>query len=96
MLDEVIPTTDCEALRLLWSDGSESRISAATLRREARDAWTKRELIDHGEVRISPGLTITALQDVGIYGLNVHFSDGHEKAIYPIPYLRELSDRFDN
>ncbi|MEM6635805.1 MAG: gamma-butyrobetaine hydroxylase-like domain-containing protein [Pseudomonadota bacterium] len=94
MIDTLSPSADAQHLTLIWETGEETVLSAALLRREARDAWSIRERLDHGRVRVRPGITITALHQVG-NGVNVHFSDGHEKAIYPFPYLRELSDRFD-
>lgn len=33
---------------------------------------------------------------VGGYGVNLWFSDGHDKAIFPFIYLRELSEARDN
>ena len=34
---------------------------------------------------------ITKLSGMGSTGINIHFSDGHEKAIYPFPYLEKLA-----
>jgi len=61
-----------------------------------RDAASRREKIDTGAVAVPADLTITGLMQVGSTGVNVHFSDGHDRAIYPFAYLRELSDRFGN
>jgi DUF971 family protein len=36
------------------------------------------------------------LEPVGGFGVNIHFSDGHDRGIYPFVYLKELSERFDN
>ncbi|KGB81128.1 MAG: gamma-butyrobetaine hydroxylase-like domain-containing protein [Pseudomonadota bacterium] len=91
MLEEVAAADDGGALILRWSDGRQTRLSAATLRRAARDAASRREVIDSHEIRIAPDLTITRLQQVGAAGLNIGFSDGHDRAIYPFAYLRELS-----
>ncbi len=94
MIDSLTASDDAEHLTVTWLSGEESVLSAAFLRREARDAWSIRERLDHGEVAVLPGIRITGLQQVG-NGVNVHFSDGHKTAIYPFPYLRELCDRFD-
>ena len=96
MIDTLSATPDARNLTVLWDSGETSELPADVLRREARDAYSRREIIDHGEIRIAPDLTITGLFQVGREGVNVHFSDGHERAIYPFPYLRELSDRFGN
>jgi DUF971 family protein len=95
MIDSLAATETCEDLQVVWDNGEESLLSAAYLRKEAKDAWSIRERLDYGEVRVLPGIHITGLYKIGPQGVNVHFSDGHDKAIYPFAYLRELSDRFD-
>ena len=92
MIDSLTASDDCQHLTVTWEDGAQTTLSAAYLRREAKDAWSIRERLDHGEVSVLPGIRITGLSQIG-NGVNVHFSDGHDKAIYPFPYLRELSDR---
>ena len=96
MIEELVASENCEELKVAWSSGEETVLPATLLRREARDAWSIREKIDTGEIRVMPGIQITALIQIGREGVNVHFSDGHERAIYPFCYLRELSDRLDN
>jgi len=86
---------DAEALELTWESGAISELPAEYLRKEAMDAWSRRERIDHGEVKVAPGIRITGCYPIGAQGVNLHFSDGHDKAIYPYPYLRELSDAND-
>ena len=92
MIDSLTASDDCQYLNVTWDDGGQTVLPASYLRREAKDAWSIRERLDHGEVTVLPGIRITALSQIG-NGVNVHFSDGHDKAIYPFPYLRELSDR---
>ncbi len=92
MIDSLAASDDCQHLTVTWESGEISVLSAAYLRKEAKDAWSIRERLDHGEVSVLPDIRITDLMQMG-NGVNVHFSDGHEKAIYPFPYLRELSDR---
>lgn len=96
MLDSLTASDCAQHLTLHWEDGDIRQLSAVTLRREAKDAWTRREQIDTGDVVVMPGIQITGLYAVGAGGVNVHFSDGHDKAIYPFVYLRDLCDRFDN
>lgn len=95
MIESLTASEDAQRLMVNWESGEVTELSAADLRREARDAWSIRERLDNGEVTVLPGLRITGLYQVGANGVNVHFSDGHDRAIYPFPYLRELSDRFD-
>ena len=96
MIDILTASDDAQYLTVAWEDGGTSTLSAAELRRQARDAWSIRQRMDHGEIAVAPGLRITALHAVGAYGVNVHFSDGHDRAIYPFQFLRELSERTDN
>ena len=96
MIDTLTASEDARSLHILWDTGDETKLPATYLRREARDAWTIRQKIDFGDVAVHDGLQITAMHQVGPAGVNVHFSDGHDKAIYPFVYLRELSDRVDN
>ena len=96
MIDRLTASDDARQLRVTWTSGAVSELSAETLRREARDAKSVRERYDTGTVAVAPGIWITDLVQVGAHGVNVQFSDGHDRAIYPFPYLRELSERFDN
>ena len=96
MIDCLTATPDCSHLNVEWKDGATSELPAALLRREARDAYSTRARLDHGEIVVAEDLTITHLAQVGPAGVNVHFSDGHDRAIYPFVYLRELSDQFGN
>ncbi|MFY0619975.1 gamma-butyrobetaine hydroxylase-like domain-containing protein [Shimia sp.] len=96
MIDQLTATDDCKALDITWHDGNVTSLPAAYLREQARDAWTIRQKIDFGCVQVAPDLSITALHQFGPAGVNVHFSDGHDHAIYPFVYLRELSDQLDN
>ncbi len=91
MITDITTHTGGETLLINWDDGAQSRLTAAQLRANARDAWTKRELIDTGRVAIAAGLSIEDIQPVGGYGVNLRFSDGHDKAVFPFVYLRELS-----
>jgi len=77
-------------LHVSWADGLSATYPARELRAAARDAASLRELYDTGKIEIREDLEITGLDHVGAYGVNIRFSDGHEKAIYPFVYLREL------
>lgn len=96
MIDTLSTNSDATMLAVTWQSGEVTHLPAQYLRKEARDAWTIRQKIDFGEVWVAPDLRITGLHQVGPEGVNVHFSDGHERAIYPFVYLRELSEQLDN
>ena len=96
MLSNFAATPDKSALVLDWTNGRQSRLDAALLRGGARDARSRRERIDTGDIFVADGIQITDVQAMGTLGLNVSFSDGHDRAVYPIAYLKELSDENDN
>jgi DUF971 family protein len=95
MLDSLQVSNDLKRLKLSWLNGPETELTAQTLRQEARDAASVRARFDHGSFAAAADLQITALEPVGAFGVNIHFSDGHDRGIYPFVYLKELSDRFD-
>lgn len=96
MLDSLQVSEDLTRLTMRWLDGPSSELSAQILRQEARDAASVRARYDHGPFAAPDSLQITALEPVGGFGVNIHFSDGHDRGIYPFVYLKELSERFDN
>lgn len=96
MIDRLSATPDHRHLIVEWENGTLTELPATYLRQEARDAYSQRARIDHGGITVAEDLTITNLVQVGRAGVNVHFSDGHDRAVYPFVYLRELSDQFGN
>ena len=96
MIERLSATPDCRHLVVEWEAGDATELPATVLRSQARDAYSQRAKIDHGEIQVVPDLAITGLVQVGAAGVNVHFSDGHDRAVYPFVYLRELSDQYGN
>lgn len=96
MITQMTASDDCQQLHVDWEEGHTTTFAAAFLRQQARDAWSMRERLDTGDVAVAPGIRITGLFAVGSGGVNVHFSDGHQRAIYPFSYLQELSQQLDN
>ena len=82
-------------LAITWADGRESVYPVRELRLACGcaacvDEWTGAGRLDPASVaaevhplRISP---------VGRYGIQIHWSDGHETGIYPFVRLRELDE----
>lgn len=87
---------DGGALQITSEGGCEYEIDALTLRCAAMDAVSKRERIDNGFVSVTGPVRITAINPVGTTGVNIQFSDGHQRAIYPYPYLSKLALSADN
>jgi DUF971 family protein len=95
----VVPTVivcevsaDLAALSIEISDGRQLALSAETLRAACKCAHCTRARLDERFPQNFPDIAITGANDLG-YGLNIAFSDGHDRGIYPKTYLVGLADR---
>ncbi len=78
-------------LQLLWSDGLRVRLDSKPLRAACRCAGCESQR-RAGQPPVPPADTLlTELRPIGEFGLQLCFSDGHDRGIYPWPYLHELS-----
>jgi DUF971 family protein len=89
---QIVEESDSEIF-ITWSDGSESRFSAAQLRRACPCAgcvneWSGEKMLD--PAKIADDLTFRNIGIVGRYALNFDFSDGHETGIFSFKYLKDL------
>lgn len=90
---QIVEESDSE-VSIKWSDDTESRFTAAQLRRACPCAgcineWTGEKMLD--PEKISDDLTIKNIGLVGRYALNFQFSDDHETGIFSFKYLREVA-----
>jgi DUF971 family protein len=77
-------------LALHFADGTVARLTHAGLR-GACPCSECRALRRAGQVvEAAPGVVLEKLEPVGLYALNLTFSDGHRRGIYPFSYLVEL------
>ena len=89
---QIIEESDSE-VSIKWSDDSESKFTAAQLRRACPCAgcineWTGEKMLD--PAKIADDLTFKKISIVGRYALNFQFSDAHETGIFSFKYLKEL------
>lgn len=77
-------------LELYWQNDNKSRIDAATLRANCPSANAKRMNLDGRSSQVDADLTISKIRPVGNYAINIVFSDGYDRGIYPWSYLSEL------
>jgi len=82
-------------LEMDWSDGTTTRLSASTLRGYCRCAlcMSVKPTAD-GTVQPAkqyPDIRITLIEAMGSNAINLQFSDGHDRGIFPFSYLRSLS-----
>ena len=82
-----------DALTLQWQDRSTS-LAASVLRGHCRCAPCQSARLRGA----SPSPDVVALVDalpVGHYAVQLRFSDGHDRGIYPWAYLQELGEAAD-
>lgn len=79
-------------LEIAWPDGSVGRLPHSWLRLQCRcGGCEQRRRNGTLPAQDDPALRLVAIEPVGDKGLNLVFSDGHDRGIYPWPYLHELS-----
>lgn len=91
---QIIEDSDSE-FTIVWSDDAETKYNAADLRRKCPcascvDEWTGKKILR--DESVSDDLDFTRFSLAGKYGLNLHFSDGHNTGIFTFKYLREISE----
>lgn len=87
---EVRVTRERQALEIDWQGGASSRYRAVQLRHACRCAECMRARID-GAFVPPDEVAIAKVDPIGSYAINVQFSDGHSRGIYPWTYLREIA-----
>jgi DUF971 family protein len=75
------------------ADARAREIGAEQLRLACRCAHCTRARIDGKFPQVFAGVTIEGLSAMGHYGVNITFSDGHARGIYPWTYLGELLNK---
>ena len=84
-------TPDLASLSVTTSDQRQLSFTAETLRGACKCAHCTRARFDDRFPQYFPGIAIVDVADLG-YGLNISFSDGHSRGIYPKTYLLSLSE----
>ena len=78
-------------LELAWADGATVRLPHALLRASCRCAGCEQaRRVGTASVPPAPTLRLVELLPVSDKGVNLVFSDGHARGIYPWDYLRSL------
>ena len=91
---EILLSRDKKALTVHWADQQSANLPAPFLRENCQSAGSKRARLEHREAAPSTALVINEIHPIGSYAINLVFSDGHDRGIYPWPYLRELSEKY--
>ncbi|PMR68106.1 DUF971 domain-containing protein [Halomonas heilongjiangensis] len=79
-------------LELSWPEGHRSRISCLTLRMACACASCTQAQRRGRLTLYDVDITIDKVALFGVSGLQLFFSDGHDRGLYPWAYLRELGE----
>ena len=90
--ETIVLKIDHMRLELAWREGKAAEISAKSLRAACRCAWCTRARIDGTFAASFDAITIDRLTPVGDYAINIAFSDGHARGIYPWAYLYKIAE----
>ncbi len=77
-------------LRLSWPDGREQLLDHAELRRQCPCSQCRAFRLRGTPPLVDPRVRVIELNAQG-YGLQLVFSDGHQRGIYPWAYLAQLN-----
>ncbi|MBA5982530.1 DUF971 domain-containing protein [Pseudomonas sp. MD195_PC81_125] len=77
-------------LRLSWPDGRESLFNHAELRRQCPCSQCRAFRLKAVTPRVDERVRLIEINPQG-YGVQLVFSDGHQRGIYPWDYLAQLS-----
>jgi DUF971 family protein len=85
-------SADLAALLVRTTQDDALSLPAEQLRLSCKCAHCTRARFDGRFPDAFPGIAIIEIGDLG-YGLNISFSDGHNRGIYPKAYLLSLAGR---
>lgn len=89
--NEALPSADGGTLHVTFDNGTVHTLPAQRLRAACRCAHCRRAQIDGVFAGQFPTVIITDVVPIGHYAVNLAFSDGHFRGIYPWSYLAELA-----
>jgi DUF971 family protein len=77
-------------LALRWPDGRMAALTHARLRAACPCSECRAQRRAGIDVEADDGVRLAAIEPVGAYALNLAFSDGHRRGIYPYEMLADL------
>lgn len=91
VLPEAIESNAAQGLLVLrWPDGEVSRFTHAQLRAACPCSECRARGRAGEPVGADEQIRVVTVEPVGAYGLNLAFTDGHRRGIYPFELLAEL------
>jgi len=83
-------------LDIVWDDSPAQRLPHALLRAQCKCTVCQSQRLLATAMQVAPAVPpsdvrIEEIRQVGVYGVQLVFSDGHERGIYPWDYLRTIT-----
>ncbi len=78
-------------LEIDWIDGRVTAVTHLKLRQSCRCATCVSQRKRGGEIRVSAEIELTSVSACGAGAVQLTFSDGHSRGIYPFSYLQSLT-----
>lgn len=78
-------------LELRWDDGVQVQLASGHLREACKCAACENARRAGRPFVAAQATALTQLHPIGEFGLQLIFNDGHDRGIYPWPYLHALS-----
>ena len=75
-----------------WSDDTTTTLTFAQLRGNCRCAECSSVRRHGAAVRVASGIQITDVMPMGASAVQLCFSDGHVRGIFPFAYMRSLAE----
>ena len=88
--DGIAVSDDARELTISLASGQTLTLNATRLRAACRCAHCRRAHYDNAFPDGFEGVAIERYEPMGHYGINIVFSDGHARGIFPWAYLAEL------
>ena len=89
-VEEIRLDRDRRRLPLAYG-GTRAEFSAERLRSACRCAACTADRARNRFPAAFPGVALTGVEPFGAHGLNLTFSDGHKRGVYPFAYLAALA-----
>ena len=84
---------DGNSLDIEWQSGDRNLLDARQLWRDCPSAHARRRRMDRPDLRPDSNLRIVSVAPIGLYAINIEFSDGHARGIFPWPLLRQFATK---
>ena len=78
-------------LEIDWASGSTDALTYAVLRARCMCSQCRRMRQGGKQVEVVDGITVVEARPCGSNAVQLVFSDGHKRGIFPFAYLRELA-----